>query len=252
MSVTPRQRNLINDLLEEREVSAQGRDAVLTAMGDARIPPRDFRPIIDRLMAAPRRTRSSAASPSTGPAPVRPPTIDQRLRSTELPKGRYAIPRANIALGSPLEQAFGANEHIFVEVKEYQETRYIRQLHGAPGSYTRSKPTREQQDQVIDTLTLTPTTPLECAQLFGVLRSCCGSCGADLTDDRSRALHLGPDVSAIFILPRMCASCETGRHVRCNGRVDGKPCHCPLLLEHGMYPLQTTVDRLLEQTADGE
>jgi hypothetical protein len=68
----------------------------------------------------------------------------------------------------------------------------------------------------------------------------------------TRAHQLVRAVSSIFILPRMCVSCETGRHVRCNGRVDGKPCHCPLLLEHGMYPLQTTVDRLLEQTVDGE
>jgi hypothetical protein len=72
---------------------------------------------------------------------------------------------------------------------------YIRQLHGAPGSFNRSKLTADGVRAVVGTIKL---DPYRYAKLFGTHYTCCGSCGAALTDERSREIQLGPECRKKF------------------------------------------------------
>ena len=134
------------------------------------------------LPIAPKYTPASAPSPA-------------QSALAGIPKSKYAIPVEELEF---LELDASASIHgdlLFIEVREYMRTLYMRRLTGSVGSFTRHKLTHK------DTLTLVELIerdPYRYAKLFGLHYSCCGKCGAELTDPVSRKLQLGPECRKAF------------------------------------------------------
>jgi hypothetical protein len=105
-----------------------------------------------------------------------------------LPKAKYAVPYQTVA---PVftESAFD-NDYLFVEVREYRGTTYMRKLHGSLGDFIRTRFSREEEQSLFNIL---KSDPVGYITKFGEVFSCCGKCGAALTDEASRARLLGPD-----------------------------------------------------------
>lgn len=108
-------------------------------------------------------------------------------------KSKYALPVSDI---SHLDLDFEVNgDLLFLEVREYMGTLYMRRLTGNLGGFTRHK--LSVQD-VIDLSVVIRSNQYGYARLFGIHYSCCGSCGAELTDPVSRSLQLGPECRKKF------------------------------------------------------
>lgn len=110
-----------------------------------------------------------------------------------IPKSKYAIPMGEIEFLS-LDDTF-TGDIVFIEVKEYMGTLYMRQLHGSLGGFTRSRLGKETIATFVDII---EADPYKYTRLFGIHYTCCGSCGAQLTDERSRELQLGPECRKKF------------------------------------------------------
>lgn len=173
-----KQREFIASLLAERVVDADERTRIETALAHDTLDVAGASTTITALMRAPR-----AKAVTKNPA-------GQALLGS-IPKSRYAIGLVDLTGSSVTIN----NDLLFVEVREYMGTLYMRQLHGAPGSFTRSKLTTEQ---VRDIVGIIATDPYKYTRLFGEHYACCGSCGAELTDERSRELQLGPECRKKF------------------------------------------------------
>jgi hypothetical protein len=105
-----------------------------------------------------------------------------------LPKSKYALPYQLVA--PVFTESNFDNDYLFVEVREYRGTTYMRKLHGSLGDFVRTRFTRDEEQSLFNIL---KENPVEYIQKFGEVFSCCGKCGASLTDEASRARLLGPD-----------------------------------------------------------
>jgi hypothetical protein len=123
------------------------------------------------------------------------PTVRSGMQEllASVPKSKYAIPTDELE-EFELEDKFRGDISFF-ELKEFMGTLYVRQLHGAPGSFSRSAISAAGVRAVIALIQL---DPYKYAKLFGTHYACCGSCGAELTDTRSRELQLGPECRKKF------------------------------------------------------
>jgi hypothetical protein len=110
-----------------------------------------------------------------------------------IPSSKYAIPFEDLAGVVPGVREYTG--HLFLEVKSYKGVTYMRRLHGSLGDFTRSKLTTAL---MLDLITYMEGRTLQYAQEFGKVYTCCGSCGSPLTDEESRALHLGPECRKKF------------------------------------------------------
>lgn len=170
---TPRQRDFINDLLARRDY----------VLGVEQIKsPQEASELISKLLKAPKKAT---------PVIKRDEELFEALSAVQ--KSKYAIPTAELILDFFDEKI--ENDLLFVEVREYEKTLYIRRLHGAVGGFTRTKLSR--RDSLVILQHLAKNT-YEYARLFGEHYSCCGKCGADLTDEKSRRLQLGPECRKAF------------------------------------------------------
>jgi hypothetical protein len=131
--------------------------------------------VISALMAAPRKPK--------GVAPVVP--IADVLAG--IPNAKYAIPAYELSVEA-LDRPFGG-DILFVEVKEYMGRVYMRRLQGAPGAFVRSK---IPASDVAVYAGIIKQDSYKYTRLFGEHYQCCGKCGAELTDEESRRLMLGP------------------------------------------------------------
>lgn len=120
------------------------------------------------------------------PAPADRSELDKAL--SVLPKAKYALLFEDLGNGLTDVPAY-RNDTLFVEVREYKGRIYMRRLHGSVGGFTRSRINTRDTIAIANTIA---KNPLEAVQRFGKLHSCCGVCAADLTDETSRALSLGP------------------------------------------------------------
>lgn len=77
----------------------------------------------------------------------------------------------------------------FWELKTWRGTTYLRLLVGAPGEFQRVRVGSERARTVASIL---KRDPLAAAQAFASFHTCCAVCGADLSDETSVALGLGP------------------------------------------------------------
>lgn len=134
-----------------------------------------------------------AMKPDTpaAPGPVGNADVIAALEGVELSK--YAVP----TLGLMIPGLNLTGDLLFLEVRRYRETTYMRRLHGAPGNFQR---TRFTPSQTIALAAVIKGKHEEFARLFGKHFTCCGRCGAPLTDQKSRETFLGPECRKVFAL----------------------------------------------------
>lgn len=116
---------------------------------------------------------------------------DVRAALLDVELSKYAVP-ANLLMIPGLDIK---GDLLFLEVRRYKETVYMRRLHGAPGQFQR---TRLTASQTIALAAVIRNKHVEYARLFGEHYACCGRCGAELTDQKSREVFLGPECRKVF------------------------------------------------------
>ena len=104
-----------------------------------------------------------------------------------LPHAKYAVPVEMVehSIGEVIRDSL-----LFLEVKEFKGTIYMRRLHGSWGGFSKTKLTRADERVVCDVIA---TDPMAFIKKFGEHYARCARCGAELTDEKSRATYLGPD-----------------------------------------------------------
>jgi hypothetical protein len=175
---SPKQIQFITDLIEKKNLGDTAKAiTVLAKIADKKLDKQEASKLIDELITTPVRVTSTP-----------PATMAGKLQNLlgEVPKAKYAVPMDEIDLGID-ENVNG--DILFIEVREYMNVLYMRRLHGAPGNFNRSKLSFKDTELLIN---LVKKNPLKYTQLFGEVHKCCGKCGADLTDQLSRELKLGP------------------------------------------------------------
>jgi hypothetical protein len=175
-----KQIDFVSDLLATRECSQEQREIYLELIRTERLTKSQASSVIDSLVNAPRRAGAVSTSPL------------QELLS-KVPKSKYAVPNDEL-MASDCEDSF-KGDIVFLELKEFNGSRYVRQLTGAPGGFTRSRLTAQE---IKCLFALIAQDPYRYARIFGEHYTCCGSCGAELTDARSRKLMLGPECRKKF------------------------------------------------------
>lgn len=172
-----KQVNFILNLLDQREISP-----------DAATQMREKLPTLDKRQA-------SNLIDSLLKLPV---AVTQRVNPTQeilstIQKSKYALPVDHI---SHLDLDFEIHgDLLFLEVREFRGTLYMRRLTGNLGGFMRHK--LSVQD-VIDLSKVIASNQYLYTKTFGEHYSCCGSCGAELTDPVSRSLFLGPECRKKF------------------------------------------------------
>jgi hypothetical protein len=121
-----------------------------------------------------------------------PKTSELQTILSSIPKSKYAIAVEELDVFVD-EKVNG--DLIFLEVKEYMGTLYMRRLHGAPGGFSRSKLSISDVKELV---AIIAKDAVKYARTFGEHYSCCGKCGAELTDPISRKLQFGPTCRAEF------------------------------------------------------
>lgn len=176
-----KQISFVCDLLATRECDAALYDQLVTAIHEETLDKRQASAAIDALVNAPRKKKADGSM-----SPM------QELLST-IPKSKYAVPTEEL-IASDFEDSF-SGDLVFLELKEFNGTLYVRSLHGAPGGFTRARIAADATKYLVK---LIATDPYKYVKLFGDHYTCCGSCGAPLTDARSRELMLGPECRKKF------------------------------------------------------
>lgn len=110
-----------------------------------------------------------------------------------IPKSKYAIPVSELMLDFMKKPVHG--DLVFLEVKEYMKRLQMNKLFGSVGAFTRVRPDVED---ALAFVRIVQKDPYKYARTFAEHYKCCGKCGADLTDPRSRELMLGPDCRRAF------------------------------------------------------
>ena len=110
-----------------------------------------------------------------------------------VPKSKYAIPVSELMLDFMKKPVHG--DLVFLEVKEYMKRLQMNKLFGSVGAFTRVRPDVED---ALAFVRIVQKEPYKYARMFAEHYKCCGKCGADLTDPRSRELMLGPDCRKAF------------------------------------------------------
>lgn len=175
-----KQIDFVTDLLATRECDADFRAENLRLIEEEQMSKSLASTIIDSLISAPRIKKAASVSP-----------FQQFLAG--IPKSKYAVSTDDLVL-TDFEDSF-KTDIVFLELKEFQGTRYVRRLIGAPGAFSRVRMTLPETKALLDIIA---RDPYKHARLFGEHYSCCGSCGAELTDARSRELQLGPECRKKF------------------------------------------------------
>ena len=171
----------IDSLLNEREL-----DAVQVTSFRSMLPTmtkKQASGMIDLLLRLPQRsTKVPGATKSL---------LQEAL--SKAPKSKYAVPVSELDIS--LEDTPLTGDLLFIEVKEYMNNLYMRRLTGSVGGFTRHKVPSQDSIVIMDIIA---KDPYKYAKIFGQHYSCCGSCGAELTDPVSRDLQLGPECRKKF------------------------------------------------------
>ena len=178
-----KQINFIKSLLTEREISLQDRDELLRALSS--MEKKQASLLIDTLLKLPKRS-AKITFVETKKSP-----LQEALASA--PKSKYAVPAEDVDINLTNTNING--DILFVEVKEYMGNLYMRRLLGSLGGFTRYK---VDNSDAVEIMKVIATDPYKYARKFGEVYSCCGSCGAELTDPVSRSLQLGPECRKKF------------------------------------------------------
>ena len=171
----------ITNLLDEREL-----DAITVSSFRSMLPTltkKQASSTIDTLLRLPKRVEKVPGADKSG--------LQKALSSA--PKSKYAIPAGELDIsleGTPL-----TGDLLFIEVKEYMGNLYMRRLTGSVGGFTRHRVPSQDSITIMNVIS---QDPYKYAKIFGQHYSCCGSCGAELTDPVSRELQLGPECRKKF------------------------------------------------------
>jgi hypothetical protein len=172
----------IKNLLEKRLVPSGLVQAVEADIAEGKLTSRSASAYIDTL-------KNLAWKPKAAVAFAGNPELDELNRLlAAVPKAGYAFTRETLARVTTSDFA-GKNDLGFFETREYNNRRYFRRLTGAPGGFMRH---RVSTAETIAILSLVEANPLEATQRFAAHYSVCGKCYAELTDEESRRLGLGP------------------------------------------------------------
>ena len=171
-TATEAQRSFITKLLTEREVPTALRETITAGLGN--MPRLTASTTITHLLTLPK------------PVVVKFSEVSALLET--IPKSKYAIPRLEVP-------GDFRHELLFVEVKQYRGTTFMRRLSGAPGYFSRI---RIDSKLVVELAKQIAKDPAHYAVLFGKHYTCCGRCGAELTDSTSRALFMGPHCAKVM------------------------------------------------------
>ena len=179
---TEKQVNWIKSMLDTKTVD-EAIAARITSQIEAGLTTRDASNAIDVLKPLPWKPREVEA------------TDDLSILLATIPVSRYAIPESEV--GSWLTATdLNGNDHLFVAVQKgrYGASKgrlFLNRLHGGYGGFRTSRLVPE------DSLTVAKflgdrDNAARAAMTFGHTHNQCGVCGADLTDEESRRLALGP------------------------------------------------------------
>ena len=165
--------------------------AYLASLVARRVVPAEIAPLVTGDLSFLTRAEASKAIDALLAAPLAPAGVARAGVAealSALPKSKYAVPAAHLA--GALQDYTLTNDLLFVEVREYRGTLFMRRLSGAPGAFSRARLTTRDTLAVAGVLA---QRPVEYITLFGQHYTCCGRCAAPLTDSASRARFLGPD-----------------------------------------------------------
>lgn len=173
-----KQVDFILNLLKDREIEAGDADELREKLPT--LNKREASDLIDKLLKLPKLPRVTRVNPT-------------QVFLAAIQKSKYALPVGHI---DHLDLDFEVHgDLLFVEVREYMGHLYMRRLTGSLGGFSRHK--LSNQD-VIDLSKVIASNQYLYAKTFGEHYSCCGSCGAELTDPSSRKLQLGPECRKKF------------------------------------------------------
>lgn len=167
-----KQINFILSLEQERshdKVQGDTIETIMNALQGNTVTSSEASAAIGDLLAQPKVIKGEAA------ASVK-PAADRNLLGP-IPISKYAVEIAGEGL-------------VFLEVKEYKDTRYLRQLIGAPGDWKKIKPVGARRVQLASAIM--EMTPAVAAHRYSVEFTCCAACGSPLSDELSRARGIGP------------------------------------------------------------
>lgn len=171
----------IDSLLNEREL-----DAIQVTSFRSMLPTmtkKQASGMIDILLRQPKRVEKVPGATKS--------LLQEAL--SKAPKSKYAVPVSELDIS--LEDTPLTGDLLFIEVKEYMNNLYMRRLTGSVGGFTRHKVPSQDSIVIMDIIA---KDPYKYAKIFGQHYSCCGSCGAELTDPVSRDLQLGPECRKKF------------------------------------------------------
>jgi hypothetical protein len=177
---TERQISYLTDLMNTRQMDEARRADLLTSIDAGILDKERASQEISAALALPRLRKG-----------LEPTSLELVL--SRIPKSRYAVPVEEIELTDADKEFRG--DLMFLEVRQYMGTLYMRQLIGSVGGFTRAKLSTATVKALV---AIIERDPYKYAKIFGVHHSCCGSCGAELTDQKSRELQLGPECRKKF------------------------------------------------------
>jgi len=178
--VTDRQLAFIKVLRNDRVLSPEVASAADIIISNAfKLTSTQASTMIDTLVKLPYKPKAAAPGVAAG-------AVATAL--AKLPNASYALRFEGIAEFIPSVPTNG-NDTLFIEVKTYKGRTYMRRLSGAPGAFNR---TRLRDIDVVAIASFIEQDAVAAAKLFSDLYSVCAKCHAELTDEVSRRLGLGP------------------------------------------------------------
>ena len=177
-----KQISYIKSLADQRQMTGVLTAAVsitLDAHTAGRLTSRQASDVIDSLLNLPWKPKPAAVTFAAAPAAASP--------LEGIPNSKYAVPVMHAETMKPVLR--------FFEVRVYKGHKYLRELHGAPGDFNRSKVAGGLYAAVI---TAIKQSPAAAAKRFADEYSCCARCLSPLTDAKSRELGLGPNCRKAF------------------------------------------------------
>lgn len=190
-SATDRQRGFLLVLIDQRAVPDAAAENVRQLCERDDFSKTDASALIDGFTKMPYRPKPYAA-----PVTVTDPdgTVHRLATIDDLIPSKFAIPITEL-LSTDLRQFAGNSDLLFGEVREWKGHKFINALKGAPGAFARTRLKGTDRGDVVRVLA---TDQYKYTKIFGDHYTCCGSCGAELTDETSRSLKLGPDCRTKF------------------------------------------------------
>jgi hypothetical protein len=187
-SASLKQRRFIRQLAQERLVDATVAENLRLLVVRDDFEKVDATKLISELIEMPKRSRAVPVLVTTPDG-----TVSTLATIDDLEVSRFAVPVTELSPG--LVAVAGNSDLLFGEVREWKGHKFINALKGAPGDFNRIRIRGGERAELVKLLA---RDQYRYTKLYGKYYTCCGCCGADLTDEKSRSLQLGPDCRKRF------------------------------------------------------